>query len=507
MHKWIVAVTLMLPTIIVLVDTSVVNVSLDHIRGSLSAGIDESTWTITSYLASNAIVIPMTGWLSRFFGRKRYFIFSIGLFTLSSLMCGLSWNIQSLVFFRIFQGVGGAALQPTSQSILLETFPPQQHGMAMAIFGIGIMLGPVIGPLLGGWITDSWSWHWVFFINVPIGILSIFLSSVVLRDPPYMTRKRTDVDYWGLLFLTLGFGGLQIVLDQGQREDWLSSNFIVWLSFVSVSSIILFIIVELFAKSPVVDLRAFRNRSFLSGNAIMFFMYFSLLASTVLLPLYVQTLMGYTSLLAGWTLAPAGITSMIAMPIAAKLIRRVNPKAILAFGIVLTAYSIHLMARFNLFADFGTIIWPRVVMGVGLGFLWIPLTTLTLSMINKEKMGNATGIFNLVRNLGGSFGVAVVTTLLARRTQFHQSRMIDHLTSLDIGLQLNVSQISQILQEKGYATLSDQGALSLIYDKLLKEASVLSFNDAFHFLFIIMAGMLVLIPLMRRGHASSANEE
>ncbi len=506
MNRWIVAITVMLPTLIEIIDTSVVNVSLDHIRGSLSAGIDESTWTITSYLVSNAIIIPITGWLSKLFGRKRYLIFSISLFTVSSFMCGSSWNLQSLVFFRVLQGIGGGALQPISQAILLETFPPYQHGMAMAIFGIGIMFGPIIGPLLGGWITDNWSWHWIFFINVPIGFISILMVLLFIADPPYMQRIRMKIDYWGLSFLVIGLGCLQIVLDKGQREDWFSSNFITYLSFISVTSLILFVLVEFFfAENPVVNLRTFRNLSFTAGNTIMFFAFFNLFGTIVLLPIYLQTLMGYTSFLAGLALGPGGIATMIAMPIAGKLVMRINPKPILAFGIAVAAFSVHLMAQFNLSADFSTIFWPRVVLGLGMGFLFVPLTTVTMSSIRKEEMGNATGIFNLLRNLGGSFGVAFITTILARRAQFHQFRLVEHLTPFDRNLQLAVPQISQTLQDLGFVSpLPGQGSLSLIYSQLIRQASMLSFNDAFHILSIMMVFILPLVLLMKRGRSDTA---
>ena len=502
MNRWIVAITVMLPTLIVIVDTTVVNVSLNHIRGSLSAGIDESTWAITSYLASNAIIIPMTGWLSRLFGRKRYLIFSILLFTFGSLMCGSSWNIQSLVFFRILQGIGGGALQPISMAILLETFPPHQHGMAMAIFGIGTMFGPIIGPLLGGWITDNWSWHWIFYINVPIGIASILMALFFIVDPPYMERMKMKIDYWGLLFLVMGFGCLQIVLDKGQREEWFSSSFITWLSFISISSLILFIIVQCFTENPIINLRTFKNRSFSSGNMIAFFTFFCMFSSIVLLPIYLQTLMGYTSFLAGLVLGPGGIATMITMAIAGKLITKINPKAILAFGIAVAAYAVHLMAQFNLLADFNTIIWPRLVMGVGMGFLFIPLTTLTLSGIRKEEMGNATAIFNLLRNLGASFGVAIVTTILVRRAQFHQVHLVEHLNPFDRNFQLAVPQISQILQDKGFISFPpNQGSLSVIYSQLIKQASMLSFNDVFYLLSIMILLILPLVLLMKKGKA------
>jgi len=504
MNKWIIALTVMLPTLIEIIDTSVVNVALDHIRGSLSAGIDESTWTITSYLVSNAIIIPITGWLSRMFGRKRYLIFSISLFTISSFLCGSAWSLGSLIFFRILQGIGGGALQPISQSILLETFPPKQHGMAMAVFGIGIMFGPIVGPLLGGWITDNWSWHWIFYINIPIGIISILMVIFFIKDPSYMKQTKMKIDYWGLALLAIGLGCLQIVLDKGQQEDWFSSNFITWMSIISVMSMVLFIIVELFTEHPVVSLRTFKNVSFSTGNLVMFFAFFNLFASIVLLPIYLQSLMGYTATLAGLVLGPGGIATLVAMPIAGKLITRVNPKGVLAFGIIVSAYSTHLMSHFNLHADFNTLLWPRVVLGVGMGFLFIPLTTLTLSTIKKEDMGNATAIYNLLRNLGGSFGVAFVTTILSRRAQMHQTRLVEHLTPFDGNYQTALHQTTQALQYRGLGeTSAQQGGLGAIYNGLLRQASMLSFNDAFHLISIIMICILPLVLLMRRGKGSA----
>jgi DHA2 family multidrug resistance protein len=356
MNKWVVAITVMLPTLIEIVDTSVVNVSLDHISGSLSAGIDEATWIITSYLVSNAVIIPMTGWLSRLFGRKQYLIFSIALFTASSFMCGAAWSLASLILFRVLQGAGGGGLQPVSQAILLETFPREEHGMAMAIFGVGIMFGPIIGPLVGGWITDNWSWHWIFFVNVPIGILSILMTMAFIVNPPYMERTRMRIDYRGILFLAVGLGCLQVILDKGQREDWFSSTFIIWMSLISASALGLFIWNEFFAEPPIVNLGIFRNRSYTSGSLIMFFAFFNLFGSIVLLPIYLQTLMGYTSFLSGLVLGPGGVATMIAMPIAGKLVTKMNPKALLAFGIAVAAYSVHLMGEFNLQASLETII-------------------------------------------------------------------------------------------------------------------------------------------------------
>jgi DHA2 family multidrug resistance protein len=485
----------MLPTLMVIIDTSVVNVSLDHIRGSLSAGIDEATWSITSYLAANAVIIPMTGWLSRFFGRKRYLIFSVSLFTLSSLLCGLAWNIQSLVFFRVIQGFAGGALQPISQSILLETFPPYQHGTAMAVFGAGIMFGPIIGPLLGGWITDNWSWHWIFYVNIPIGIVSIIMSLLFIVDPHYMKGMKIKIDYWGLSLLAVGIGALQMVLDRGQREDWFSSGFITWLAVISAVSILFFIIVESFAEHPIVNLRALKNVTFSLGNVIIFFVVVNLFGSIVLLPIYLQTLMGYTATLAGVLLGHGGIATLVSMPIAGKLVSRVNPKGLIAFGIILTGYATLLMSRFSLQADFISILWPRVLLGVSMAFIFVPLTTLSLSSVRKEEMANATSIFNLVRNLGGSFGVAFVTTMLTRRAQFHQFRLVDHLTPFDPAYQWSVNQGEKILQYSG-VNPSGSGGLGVFYEKLIRQATMLSFNDVFYFLSVMIVLMLPLVFFM-----------
>lgn len=496
MNKWIIALSVILPTLIEVIDTSVVNVSLGHIRGSLSAGIDEATWAITAYLVSNAIIIPITGWLSRVFGRKRYLMFSIILFTVSSFLCGSSKTLTSLIIFRIFQGVGGGALQPISQSILLETFPVKQHGMAMAIFGIGVMFGPIIGPVLGGWITDNWSWNWIFYINIPIGIVSIIMIWLFIQDPPYLKRIRQKIDYLGLMLLTIGLGCLQIVLDKGQRDDWFSSNFILTLSVISAVSLILFVIVELLSAEPVVNLRVFKNISFSAGNIIQFISFFVLFGALILIPLYLQQLMGYTAMLAGLALAPGGIATLISMPVAGKLISRVNPKFVLAAGILIAAYSTFIMARFNLYTELNFVLWSRIVMGLGLGLVFIPLVNLTLSSIKKEEMGNATGVFNLIRNLGGSFGVAFVTTVLAQRSQFHQFRLGEKLGATDLSYQIGLQKASSILQAKGID--SHLAANGLIYQNLLTQSGMFAFRDVFYLSAVIMLCVFPLVWLLKR---------
>ena len=416
-YKWIIAFTVMLPCFIEIVDTSVVNVSLDHIRGSLSAGIDEATWTMTSYLVSNAIIIPMTGWLSRLMGRKVYLILSISIFTLSSLLCGLSWNLQSLVFFRVMQGIGGGALQPLSQAILIESFPVGQMGMATAIFGMGVTTGPIIGPMLGGWITDNWSWHWIFFINIPIGVIAVIMAYFFIVDPPYMKRAKIKIDTWGLALLVIGLGSLQIMLDKGQREDWFASGLIIWLAVITAVSLAFFIVIELYSEQPVVDLRAFRLPTFALGNTVVLLAFVTLFGSLVLLPLFAQKMMGYSATLAGLALAPGGLATLIVMPIVGRLVVKINLKVFLGVSIAGIAIAAFLMGRFNLYIDFAGIMWPRVVMGVALGCLFVPLTALTLRQLPNEEMANGTAIYSLLRNIGGSIGIAFVTTMLSRSAQ------------------------------------------------------------------------------------------
>jgi len=495
MNRWLIALTVMLPTLIEIIDTSVVNVSLDHIRGSLSAGIDEATWAITAYLVSNAIIIPITGWLSRLFGRKNYLIGSIGMFTMSSFLCGSAWSLRSLIIFRIIQGIGGGGLQPLSQSILLEVFPPSQHGMAMAIFGIGIMFGPIVGPLLGGWITDNWSWRWIFYINVPIGIISVILTILIIQDPPYMKRQKMRIDYMGLMLLAVGLGSLQYVLDKGQRDDWFSSSNIVTMSIISLLCMSAFILWEIFSDRPVIDLRIFRDRTYTTGNVLMFFAFFNLFGSIVLLPILLQTMMGYTAFLAGVVLGPGGIATMIALPVAGRLVNKVNPKGVLIVGIFVSALSTYMMAQFNLQTDFWTFVWPRVVLGVGMGFLFIPLTTLTLSHIPREKLTEATAIYNLLRNIGGSVGVAFVTTMLARRAQMHQFRLVEHITPFDTAYQLSREKIGMFLNFTGLHSLNPD---AIVHSELLRQSNMLAFNDAFYLLSVLMICIIPMVFIMKK---------
>ena len=498
--KWIVALTVILPTFLEVMDTSVVNVSLPHIQGSLSAGLDEVTWVLTSYLVANAIVIPITGWLAGIFGRKRYLIFSIALFTFSSLLCGASPSLEVLVIARILQGLGGGGLQPLSQAILLEAFPVAEHGVAMAVFGMGVVFAPILGPVVGGWITDNWAWRWVFYINLPFGVLAVAMAAALIHDPPYIRQARLHIDRWGLVLITVGLGCLQIVLDKGEREDWFHSTFIVTLSVICVAALVLFVIVELRAEHPVVDLRVFRDRTFTVGNLIMFMGFFCLFGGFVLLPLYAQTLMGYTAVWAGYVLGPGGIASLFIMPVAGILMKKgVKPKTLLSVGLVVMAFSLWLMGGLTLEADFASIALPRFIQGFGIGLFFVPLAGSTYVNISKEQMGNASGIFNLLRNLGGSFGVAVSATLLSQRSQLHQNFLVEHVTPFDPALREYAGRLSQAIPDLTEGMMHSRLFLAGVYREVLRQAQMLAFNDVF-WLFAWLTAALVPLTLLMETH-------
>lgn len=499
------AVTVILPTFLEVMDTSVVNVSLPHIQGSLSAGLDEVTWVLTSYLVANAIIIPITGWLASIFGRKRYLMFSIALFTVSSLACGVAPSLQFLVVARIFQGLGGGGLQPLSQAILLETFPVAEHGMAMAVFGMGVVFAPILGPVLGGWITDNWSWRWVFYINLPVGILGVVLAGFLIHDPPYIRRAKLHIDYWGLLLISVGLACLQTVLDKGEREDWFASDFIVTLSLVAVAALVLFVVVELRAHHPVVNLRVFRDRTFTSGNLIMFMGFFCLFGGFVLLPLYAQTLMGYTAMWAGLVLGPGGVAALLVMPVAGALMRKgMNARTLLGVGLFTMALSLWLMSGLNLQADFYAIALPRFIQGFGIGLFFVPLASSAYVNVPKEEMGNASGIFNLLRNLGGSFGVAVSATLVSQRAQFHQNFLVEHVTPFSPSLRASGDRVLQWLPDVG--GWGDTLLLARVYREVLRQANMLAFNDVFWLFAWLTVSLVPLTFIMQKRKAGAAAE-
>ena len=424
-NPWVIAVTVTLATFMEVLDTSIANVALPHISGNLSAGADESTWVLTSYLVSNAIVLPLSGWISGLIGRKRFYMSCVALFTVSSFLCGLAPSLGVLVLFRILQGIGGGGLQPSEQAILNDTFPLEKRGMAFAVYGVAVVVAPTIGPWLGGWITDNFSWRWIFYINV-----------LLVSDPPYMKRAKVKegfrIDYIGIGLISLGLGSMQIILDKGERDDWLSSGFIQVFFVLMVVGIIAGIIWELREEHPVVDLRMLKDRNFAVATLAMFFLGFVLYSSTVLIPQFLQQMMGYTAELAGLALSPGGAVIMFMMPVVGILVSRVNTKYLIAFGCTISALSLFVMAGWNLQIDYKHAVLARMMQSFGLAFLFIPINVSAFSFVPKEKTNMGTGIINLARNIGASVGIATVTTLLERRTQFHQSQLMERVNALSL---------------------------------------------------------------------------
>ncbi|HTS67621.1 MAG TPA: DHA2 family efflux MFS transporter permease subunit [Terriglobia bacterium] len=502
-HPWLVAFTVMLAVFMEVLDTSVANVSLPHIAGNLSAGVDESTWVLTSYLVSNAIVLPLTGWFSTLFGRKRFYMTCVAIFTISSMLCGFAPSLALLVFFRIMQGAGGGALQPISQAILLESFPKEKQGMAMAMFGVGVVMAPIIGPTLGGWLTDSYSWRWIFLINIPVGVISLILTYFLVFDPPFLVRKGfksgIHIDFIGLGFLSVGLGFLQVVLDKGQREDWFESHFIIACSIVSIIGLVAALAWELTRKDPIVDFRLLKDRNFSLATATMFVLGFVLYGSTALLPIMLQTLLGYTALLSGLVLSPGGVVVVIMLPVVGKMLTRFQPRWLVIFGVSILSLSLFHMAKFNLDIDFHTAMMARIYQSAGMAFMFVPINVMAFYFIPKEKFNNATGIINLARNIGGSFGIALVVTLLARRAQFHQGMLVSHLTPFDSMYLAMVNGTTGILHAAGSSVADAQvQAHGMLYGLLQRHATMLAFVDDFWLMGLVVLALIPLMLLMKK---------
>src|SRR5947209_1111024 len=385
-NPWIIAISVMLGTFMEVLDTTVVNVSLQHIAGSLSVTPEEATWVLTSYLVANAIVLPLTGWLGNYFGRRNVLLASVGGFTIFSFLCGIAPNLPALIVFRILQGATGGGLQPLSQAILMEAFPPEKRAKAMAFWALGIVVAPMLGPVLGGWITDSYSWRWLFYINIPIGIMAVIMALLFIHDPPYIKRGEGGVDYWGIGYLALGIGALQIMLDKGQEEDWFGSHFILTLAILCVIGFVFFVVRELITEHPVVQLKIFKHRTYATGVFIMTVLGFVLYGSTVLLPLWLQTLMGYTSLRAGLAMLPRGLGSFLFMPIVGILMSKIESRKLLGTGIIVASMSLFMLAHLNLNAGYWDIFWAQLLQGTSMGMLFVPLTTITNDPVPKEEM-------------------------------------------------------------------------------------------------------------------------
>jgi MFS transporter, DHA2 family, multidrug resistance protein len=503
-NPWIVAVAVMFATFMEVLDTTVVNVSLPHIAGSLDATIDESTWALTSYLVANAIILPLAGWLANHFGRKRLLLASVTGFTISSFLCALAPTLEALVVFRIIQGMTGGALQPLSQAVLLEAFPPHQRGKAMGFWGLGIVTAPIFGPVLGGWLTDNYSWRWVFYINIPVGVVSILMTKLYIFDPPYIERRSDRVDYWGIGLLAVGVGALQFMLDKGQQEDWFASDLMRALAVMAVVALAAFVLRELKTAHPVVDLRVFKVRTYTAGVFLITVLGFVLYGSLVLLPIMLQTLLGYPSLQAGIAMAPRGMGSFLAMPVIGMLVGRVGARRLLALGLVGGAVTLYWLGQLNLSAGYWDIFWPQFIQGISLGLLFVPLTTITMDPISKETMGNATSIFNLMRNIGGSMGIAASTTMLARYGQVYTSQLGARVTPYDPAAQSMFESMRDAFVARGAdLATATQRAQAAMFGLVSRQATMLAFVTVFRTLALIFILMLPLVLVMKspRGRA------
>ena len=508
-NPWAIALVVTMATFMEVVDTSIANVSLPHIEGSLSVSQDESTWVLTSYLVSNAIILPISGWIASRVGRKRFYMTCVGLFTISSFLCGIAPSLGWLIFFRILQGIGGGGLGPSEQSILADTFPPAKRGMAMAVYGMAVVLAPAIGPTLGGYITDHYQWRWVFFINVPVGCLSLFLTHRMVTDPPHLAelkKKAGGIDYIGLSLIALGLGCLEVVLDKGQEDNWFASHFILTFSIIAAVMLVSFVIWEWHAEHPVVDIRLFKSPTFASANLMMFVLGVTLFGTTVLLPQYLQVLLGYSAQDAGMALSPGGFLIMCMMPFIGILVSRVDARMLIGIGFTILSISMFFMSA-HLFTgmDFRTAVEMRAFQSVALAFLFVPINTLVYADVPGEKSNAVSGIVNLSRNMGGDVGIAAVTTLIARRSQTHQANLAANPGAAGKYHQAQLVALSNALVHKGLSSVdASRRAIAAIYGQLIQQATTLAYIDVLRIFGVIAAVMVPLLFFMKASKPGQA---
>jgi MFS transporter, DHA2 family, multidrug resistance protein len=502
-NPWLIGVVVAMAAFMEILDTSIANVALPYIGGGLGVSNDDSTWVLTSYLVSNAIVLPISGWLAVRFGRKRFFMVCLGIFTVSSILCGMATSFQLLLLFRALQGAGGGGLQPMAQAILADTFPPEKRGLAFALYGITAVCAPTVGPTLGGWITFNYSWRWIFLINFPVGLLTLALVYRLVDDPPYFSRLKAagvKLDYIGIALLTLGVGALQVILDRGQEDDWFGSHRIVILAIVSSVCLVSLVIWEWFNKHPIIEVRLFKSFNYLSSNLMMFTFGVLLFSSLVMMPLFLQTLLGYTAELAGLVLSGGSIVVLVAMPIVGQLTSKFQVRYIIGFGwLCLAIGMLYSTQRIDLDISFTSASWLRVIQVIGIGFLFVPITMAAYIGMPAEKSNSVAGMINFMRNIGSSVGTSMVTTLLDRRSEYHQSVLSGHAAQ---GIQTFQNLINGARQLYIRSGMSPPDALhrayASIYQQLQLQAATLAYIDTFKVLSVISAIMFVLSFVLRK---------
>jgi DHA2 family multidrug resistance protein len=505
-RKWAITASVMMVTVMQVLDTSITNVALPHMQGSLSAGVEEMSWVITSYLAANAIAIPATGWLTAILGRRKFFLVCTTLFTVSSFLSGIAPNLEFLVAMRVLQGLGGGPVIPMAQATMWEIFPLRQRGTAMAVWGVGIMMAPILGPTLGGWIVDNWSWRWIFYVNLPIGLLGFVMASVFLFDSPFL-RKPRRMDAAGLVLMVGGFGALQLMIDQGEKQDWFDSGYIVTMGIIAVLMLAAFLARELSTADPILDLSVFRDRNFSLGAVIIALVGFGFNSSVLLVALYTQKMLGYDAWTSGLVLAPGGLGTMIALMFSGRLVSRMDQRLMLLFGCGLNALALVMMSDLSLGMDYWSLALPRFMQGFAQGFIFVPLQTLALATIRLDRLSNATAAYNVVRNVGGSVGVAFITSLLARRAQYHQTVLAGHVTQWSPETAGRLSEWASHFAQKGFDSFTAaRQATSMLYQEMIGQAQVLTYADEFWLLALVFMAVLPLLPLLRRVRAEE-NEQ
>jgi DHA2 family multidrug resistance protein len=502
---WLVTIAVMLATSMEVLDTSIANVALPHIAGALSVSPDEATWVLTSYLVSNAIILSASAWLSSWFGRKRYLAFSVALFVAASALCGMAQSLPQLVIARVLQGIGGGGLQPLAQAIMLECFSPEERGVAMAAYGMGIVVMPIIGPTLGGWITDNFSWRWIFYINLPIGIAGLLMQEAFVEDPPWIAKmKALTVDYFGFALMALGVGLLQLILDKGQEADWFGSTWICWSAAVVAVSLTAFVVWELKQKHPILNLRLLANRNFGLATFLIAVLGAVLYGSTAILPIFMQTLLGYPALQSGLAMTPRGIGSFFSMVAVGRVIKKIDSRALMMGGFLGLGVFTWMLARLNMQITPADIAWPLVASGFCMGFIFVPLTTLSVSTLRQDQIQQATGLYSLLRNLGASLGISVMISMQVRAALAHQATLVSHATPYDLAYRMDSWRLAQAL--RGWAPLTAAGAsVGMLYREVLQQAALLSYLDSFRWMALICIVCCPLAFVFTKGRAPSGH--
>ena len=500
---WLIAISVMLATFMEVLDTSIASVALPHIAGSLSASNDEATWVLTSYLVANAIVLPASSWFSLKFGRKRFLITCIIIFTVSSFACGAATSLGMILFARAIQGAGGGALQPLSQAIVLESFPPEKRGLALAVFALGVVVAPVLGPTLGGYLTDTYSWRWAFYINIPIGLFAVFMIMRYIQDPPYIRNAKPGrIDGIGLGLLAVWLGCLQVVLDKGQEDDWFGATWIRWTVLVLVITFVAFIWHELTHNKPLVDLRVFRHRNFRLGCILIGLFGGAIYGLITLLPLFYQELLGYTASAAGWAVSPRGIGAIIAMPIIGILTSKLDNRWLIASGFAMFGISSLRFGQANLEISQWSFLWAIVLSGFGAGFIFVPLSAVSFSGMKNEEIGNGSGLYNLFRNVGGSVGIAIVNTIVTRHAQLHQNELVRSIVPSSVNVQNQLHALQQYLQTQGYGPVeSMQKAYALLGNIVYGQALLWSYVDDFRYMALMCFACIPVVFLLKKAAA------